>query len=409
VFAKAPVLTQLLLRLVAYVQRSEKKVSFKLKSPNPIGAFVMSQRLISSPRRFPRKVKYLMHFTVFKQQDIYLSESLSWAMFEGYEIGLDEIYDWIKKNNFSSVGIQMPEGLKRNHAVLAKLIEKETGVAVAFSGEPCYGACDLVDADFESMGIEALVHIGHTDIGDSYRIPVYFTRLKSTVNVKEVIEKAVPKLEDPVGLVTTAQHVHKIEEMFSILGELGFDAKAGKGPGKLALGEVLGCGLGAATSIADNVRSYLFVGSGTFHPLGIAMNTSLRVVAADPYTGEVQTLDEMKDRILRIRFAAIEKAREEKEFCVLVALKSGQRRKAIADKCKTMLQASGRGATIVILRNVSPEGLAGLVAGAFVSTACPRVAIDDAARFDRPILTPPELEIMLGERSWEDYRFDQLR
>jgi 2-(3-amino-3-carboxypropyl)histidine synthase len=45
---------------------------------------------------------------------------------------------------------------------------------------------------------------------------------------------------------------------------------------------------------------------------------------------------------------------------------------------------------------------------AFVSTACPRIAIDDALRYKRPMLTPIELEVALGVRAWEDYAFDSI-
>jgi len=40
--------------------------------------------------------------------------------------------------------------------------------------------------------------------------------------------------------------------------------------------------------------------------------------------------------------------------------------------------------------------------GAFVNTACPRVGLDDASRFSKPILTYQETLVMLGEMSWEE-------
>jgi 2-(3-amino-3-carboxypropyl)histidine synthase len=43
-----------------------------------------------------------------------------------------------------------------------------------------------------------------------------------------------------------------------------------------------------------------------------------------------------------------------------------------------------------------------------VTTACPRVALDDAAKYRIPILTPPEFEVLLGEREWEEYEFDEI-
>jgi 2-(3-amino-3-carboxypropyl)histidine synthase len=45
---------------------------------------------------------------------------------------------------------------------------------------------------------------------------------------------------------------------------------------------------------------------------------------------------------------------------------------------------------------------------AFVSVACPRIAIDDFAIYKKPIITPPEAEIVYGQRKWEDYIFDEI-
>ena len=45
---------------------------------------------------------------------------------------------------------------------------------------------------------------------------------------------------------------------------------------------------------------------------------------------------------------------------------------------------------------------------AYVNTACPRIAMDDSVRYDRPMLTIPEAEIVLGLRTWDDYVFDSI-
>ena len=37
---------------------------------------------------------------------------------------------------------------------------------------------------------------------------------------------------------------------------------------------------------------------------------------------------------------------------------------------------------------------------AFIDTACPRVAIDDQAQYSRPVITPQELEVVLGVKEF---------
>ncbi|MCK5659932.1 MAG: diphthamide synthesis protein, partial [Methanosarcinales archaeon] len=44
----------------------------------------------------------------------------------------------------------------------------------------------------------------------------------------------------------------------------------------------------------------------------------------------------------------------------------------------------------------------------FVSTACPRVAVDDNLRYAKPMLTPIEFEILVGKRQWDEFVFDEI-
>jgi len=39
---------------------------------------------------------------------------------------------------------------------------------------------------------------------------------------------------------------------------------------------------------------------------------------------------------------------------------------------------------------------------AFIELACPRIAIDDFAKYSKPILTLKEALVALGEKSWDD-------
>ena len=43
---------------------------------------------------------------------------------------------------------------------------------------------------------------------------------------------------------------------------------------------------------------------------------------------------------------------------------------------------------------------------AFVGVACPRVPIDDQGRYDKPFLTPQELDMVLGIKPMDTYVFD---
>ncbi|MBQ8643831.1 MAG: diphthamide synthesis protein, partial [Candidatus Methanomethylophilaceae archaeon] len=126
-------------------------------------------------------------------------------------------------------------------------------------------------------------------------------------------------------------------------------------------------------------------------------------------TGEVRDLSETRDRILRRRFAAIQRARDAESFLVIVCSKVGQYRNDEADRMVRILRENGKKAYKAVLEEVTPMSLMAYRVDAYVNTACPRIAMDDSARYDRPMLTVPEVEIALDLRAWDDYIFDQIR
>jgi len=294
------------------------------------------------------------------------------------------------------VALQFPAGLKRRAREISSALSA-AGFEVLISGDPCYGACDPALDTLEYA--EILVNFGHAPIGD--RPDVIFEPVYTDIDV-EALGGALPVLtRDRIGLVTTVQHAHQIEEMAEFLRSRGIEAVVAPGGARAPLpGQVLGCSFEAARQTgADEV---LFVGTGIFHPTGIRIATDARVVALDPFTRSVRVID--ASRMMRRRFAMIEKARGAAEIGIIVSSKTGQQR---MDLARSLLSLCDR-AVIVLMREVTPDEILNLGFGAYVNTACPRIAYDDQIRFPVPVLSPQEFEILCGVRSWDDYAVDEL-
>lgn len=60
-----------------------------------------------------------------------------------FDLQIDRVTDWIRGRGFTSVAVQLPEGLKIRASELSGTIRRETGAEVFVLGYPCYGACDL--------------------------------------------------------------------------------------------------------------------------------------------------------------------------------------------------------------------------------------------------------------------------
>jgi 2-(3-amino-3-carboxypropyl)histidine synthase len=313
-------------------------------------------------------------------------------------IPFSDLIDELRFRDAKRVAIQLPEGLKRGAAMLASTLRDE-GFEVIICGDACWGACDLaLDA---LLDVDVLVHIGHTPVTREEN--VIYIPFRQDIDLENLIS-VVPVLEGfaKIGLTTTIQHAHQTQEMVNWLREHGVWAVVGEGSTRTPEpGQILGCTYAAAKSVEANV--YLFVGTGVFHAIGVSLATGKPTFALDPY-GKGGMQEVSADRLLRKRFAQIEKAKSARTFGILLSSKSGQCRKELAKH----LESLSPDASIIIIREVSTMQLRNLGFDAYVNTACPRLALDDQSRFPMPVLSPTEFEIVLGLRSWDDYTIDEI-
>lgn len=324
-----------------------------------------------------------------------------------YNFEIPKIIKKAKKYNPSIIGLQFPDGLKTHAVDLARQLEKELSVTVIISADPCYGACDVADVKMGGM-VDLLIHYGHTPLYTDYTIPVIFIEAYAQVDIIPAIRSSLELLSgyERIGVATTTQHLHLLNEAIEFLEDHGKVVLSAPGTGTRR-GQVLGCNFSSVKGL--DVDAYLFIGSGDFHPLGIRLFTGKPVIVADPYTGRVKDIEKFADRILRVRFAAITKAKDASKWGIILSSKKGQERLSLALKLKSILEEAGKEAFIIILDDISPQLLVPFrELDAFVVSACPRIPIDDYQLYDKPLLTPTELEIVLDKRRWEDYTLDQL-
>ena len=256
--------------------------------------------------------------------------------------------------------------------------------------------------------VDLIIHYGHTPLPLKYEVPTLFIEAFSNIDLKKSLDKSLNYLKDysRIGLVTTTQHLHHLNESKDFLEDNGKEVVLGSSP-STRKGQVLGCNFSSIKNL--DVEIFLFIGNGNFHPLGINLFTNTPVLALDPYNNEIRKMDEYADRILRIRFARITKAKSAKKWGILVSSKEGQYRMKLAKELKKTIEKNSMEAYIILLDNVTPDALLSyLELDAFVVSACPRIAIDDSQMYKKPLLTPQELEIVLNKREWENYQLDEI-
>ncbi|MGE4274770.1 MAG: diphthamide biosynthesis enzyme Dph2 [Candidatus Methanomethylophilaceae archaeon] len=325
-----------------------------------------------------------------------------------FDLRLDEVKGWVLSRGYRTVALQMPEGLKSHASRVASELAHDTGAEFIVLGDPCYGACDL-SRSFEDYA-EALVHFGHSAMPSLQASEdVLFVEVFHQGDIGDMLLPALRLLGDRVGLLATVQYLPMLLQAEDFLVRHGRQVFIGEGDGRIAHpGQVLGCNRSAAESVEASVDGFLFIGEGDFHPLAVSLGTDRPVLVLNPLDGSLRTLEDKKERILRRRFASIQSAMDARSFLVIVSSKRGQDRFPMAEQALRDIRAAGKEAMMLVIEEVSPDRLMHYPVDAYVNTACPRIALDDQVLYRRPMLTLPELDIVLGKEQWGSYRFDAI-
>ncbi len=315
-----------------------------------------------------------------------------------YQIDYNLIRMEARKGGFTRILLQLPAGLQ---IYATEIADELSEFEVYISSRNSYGACDI-----ETHDGMLTVHIGHSKIPNiEYPKNIVFVESPSKVSFIPLLEKIELGCKS-LGLVASIQHVNSLNEVKDYLEARGVEVRIGKGDGRVNYpGQVLGCNFSTARSVKNDVDCFLFLGSGIFHALGVAVSTKKRVYALDPYSGSVEEVN--YGSFLRKRYGAVSSVMDAQRFGIIVSSKIGQRRMGLARELKRIIEESGRVGYLIMTDEIVPENMYYEV-DAYVNTACPRVTYDDYSRFRKPVVTPGELMIALGRKDWDSLGFDEI-
>lgn len=278
--------------------------------------------------------------------------------------------------------LQIPEGLKKKALKIADEFED-----VLISGEACYGACDLRINEAKQLGCDKIVHYGHSEFMKT-DIPVEYREMKERIDVIQILENNLNVIRDnKIGLITSLQFIDSLEDVKRFLESKGKTVYIYKN------GQILGCDITAAKAIEENVDCFLSIGSGKFHPLGLALETEKPLFVLDVERKTIEPIDNLKEKFMKQKYVAQSNAKDAKVFGILVSTKPGQINIQLAEKIKKDLINKGKKAYILVFDEIKPEKLEGIDVDAYINTACPRIAIENRTLFKKPILNPNEIEI----------------
>ena len=193
-----------------------------------------------------------------------------------------------------------------------------------------------------------------------------FIHAKSNEPVLPAVKKALKLLPKKISLVTTIQHKHKLKDAKKLLEKNKKTA--------VIAGTVLGCDVSAAKKHEKKVDAFLYIGTGQFHPLGIALETKKPVIVANPASSRVSRIDKKDvEAIKKKRKGAYLKFLTAKNIGILVSTKPGQNKLKQALQLKNKLK--NKNCYVFIADELDMQQLENFpFIECWVNTACPRIA-----------------------------------
>lgn len=188
-----------------------------------------------------------------------------------------------------------------------------------------------------------------------------------------------------IGLVSTTQYLNRLPEVEKIF----------KSEDKTVFvaGAILGCSQDNALMAEKKVDCFLYVGSGRFHPLGLALKTDKPVFILNPESGVLDEISpEEKAKWRKRQRGRISMAYSALVYGVLVSTKTGQFNLKQALEIKKKLEKKNRKAFLFAGDQITPDNVLPFKVDAWINTACPRLADD---YFEKPVLNPDETETLL--------------
>ncbi|KAK2629114.1 hypothetical protein QTJ16_002217 [Diplocarpon rosae] len=352
---------------------------------------------ISRSRRTPRTLNQVPP-EILNDPEINAAISL---LPPNYSFEIHKTIHRIRTNESKKVALQMPEGLLLFATTLSDILSQFCpGIETLIMGDVTYGACCIDDYTARALGCDLLVHYAHSCL-----IPVDVTTIKTlyvfvdisidTAHLLSTLEKNIPSGKS-IAIVGTIQFNATLHGVRAPLEKAGYKLLIPQ-ISPLSKGEILGC---TSPRLTGEVDVILYLGDGRFH-LESAMihNPMIPAYRYDPYCRKLtrETYDHKEMHTLRRE--AITTAKSAKKWGLILGSLGRQGNPHTMALIEKKLEDQGIPYINLLLSEIFPGKLAMMGdVECWVQVACPRLSIDWGYAFPRPLLTPYESLIVLGEK-----------
>ncbi|MBU0929690.1 MAG: 2-(3-amino-3-carboxypropyl)histidine synthase subunit [Nanoarchaeota archaeon] len=184
-----------------------------------------------------------------------------------------------------------------------------------------------------------------------------FIPARSIIDIEKSLKKV--SIKGKIGLITTIQFFNQLDKASKLIEN------------SVIGGQVLGCNVKNAEKIKDKVDSFLYIGSGRFHPIQIAKKLKKPVYILNPNTDEFSKIEEseIQDYEKRLK-GKLSKFFAAKSYGILVSTKNGQYNLKKAELLRKKLKNS----YIFICNNINENEFENFRnIDIWINTACTRI------------------------------------
>ncbi|CAG9791363.1 unnamed protein product [Diatraea saccharalis] len=322
------------------------------------------------------------------------------ALPQNYNFEIHKTIWRIRSINAKRVALQMPEGLTMFATTICDIIETFTEADTVIMGDVTYGACCIDDFTAAALGVDLLVHYGHSclipiDQTTDVKILYIFVDIKiDPSHFVETIKVNFPK-GTHLALVSTIQFVTTLHSVAKHLRGEEYSVTVPQCK-PLSPGEILGC---TAPKLTADVIVYL--GDGRFHLESIMIsNPTIPAYKYDPYDKKF-TSEAYEHQLMQAnRMNQIKTAESANSFGLILGTLGRQGSPKVLANLEKQISNSDKKSVKILLSEIFPSKLSLFDIDAFVQVACPRLSIDWGTAFPRPLLTPYEFSVALGNTKW---------
>lgn len=182
--------------------------------------------------------------------------------------------------------------------------------------------------------------------------------------------------ENKIGLISTIQHLSQLSRVKTELEKQGKETFVGKGILTQHKGQVLGCDVGAGLKVANKVDAFLYLGTGDFHPLHLALKTKKPIHLLHPSGILEKFPKETAEKFLKQKKAAYLHFLHEDKIGIIVSLKPGQENLERALLVKEKLEQKGKNAFIFLCDTIPFDELENFDCKVWINTACPGLQLE---------------------------------